>query len=43
MDLIEGRSGKLLSQLAHDIPYRFQLDYAKELNFGSQDYELVKP
>lgn len=42
LDMVEGRSGKLLSQMAHDIPYRFQLDYARELHFGDQDYQLVK-
>jgi len=41
LDLVEQRAGKTLPQLAHDIPYRFQLDYAKELGFGSQDYELI--
>lgn len=33
---------KALSQLAYDIPYRFQLDYAGELNFGSQEYRLIR-
>ncbi|EKD40034.1 MAG: 4Fe-4S ferredoxin, iron-sulfur binding protein [uncultured bacterium] len=42
LDLVEKRAGKTLAQLAHDIPYRFQLDYAGELQFGSQDYELVR-
>ena len=41
LDMVEGRSGKLLSQMAHDIPYRFQLDYARELHFGDQEYQLV--
>ena len=41
LDLVEKRAGKTLSQLAYDIPYRFQLDYAKELEFGNQDYVLV--
>lgn len=41
LDMVEARSGKLLSQMAYDIPYRFQLEYAKELHFGSQDYQLV--
>jgi uncharacterized protein len=41
LDLVEKRAGKALSQLAYDIPYRVQLDYARELNFGSQDYELI--
>jgi uncharacterized Fe-S center protein len=41
LDLIEKRTGKALSQLAYDIPYRVQLDYAKELNFGNPDYQLI--
>ncbi len=40
--IVEKRAGKTLAQLAHDIPYRFQLEYAKELSFGNQDYELIK-
>ena len=42
LDLVEKRAGKALSQLAYDIPYRVQLDYAKELNFGNQKYTLIK-
>jgi uncharacterized Fe-S center protein len=42
LDLVEKRAGKVLSQLAYDIPYRVQLDYAKELNFGNQKYTLIK-
>lgn len=42
LDLVEKRAGKTLSQLAHDIPYRVQLEYAKELNFGNPDYALIK-
>ncbi len=41
LDLIEKRAGKTLSQLAYDIPYRVQLDYAQELSFGNADYELI--
>lgn len=41
LHLVEKRAGKTLAQLAYDIPYRFQLNYAKELEFGNQDYELV--
>jgi len=33
---------QLFSQLAHDILYRFQLDYAAEMQFGSREYALVK-
>ncbi|SHO43101.1 DUF362 domain-containing protein [Desulfopila aestuarii] len=42
LDLVEKRAGKVLSQLAYDIPYRFQLDYAAELGFGSLEYDLIK-
>ena len=42
LQLVEERAGKPLSQMAHDIPYRFQLDYARELGFGSFDYELIR-
>lgn len=42
LDLVEKQVGKSLAQLAYDIPYRFQLDYAKELEFGSTDYELIR-
>ncbi len=42
LELIEKQAGKVFSQLAHDIPYRFQLDYAKELGFGNQEYELIR-
>lgn len=41
LDLVEARAGKVLSQLAYDIPYRFQLDYAAELGFGSLEYEFI--
>lgn len=42
VDLVEQRTGKAISQLAYDIPYRFQIDYAVELGFGSREYELVR-
>lgn len=42
LEMIEAKAGKPFAQLAHDIPYRFQLDYANELRFGSQEYELIK-
>jgi hypothetical protein len=41
LDLVEKRAGKTLAQLAYDIPYRVQLDYAQELNFGNPDYKLI--
>lgn len=42
LDLVEERAGKTLPQLAYDIPYRFQLDYAGEIGFGSREYTLVR-
>lgn len=42
LDLVEKQAGKTLAQLAYDIPYRFQLDYAEELHFGNREYELIK-
>jgi len=42
LDLVEKTSGKALSKLAYDIPYKFQIDYAAELGFGSSKYELIE-
>lgn len=42
LTLVEQKSGKKLSEMAFDIPYHFQIDYAKELGFGSDDYELIE-
>jgi len=42
LDLVEERAGKSLPQLAYDIPCRFQLDYAAELDFGRREYTLVR-
>jgi uncharacterized protein len=42
LDMVEKRAGKELSQLAYDISYRTQLEYARELNFGTQEYELIR-
>ena len=42
IDLVEKYSGKKLSELAYDIPYMFQIDYAREIGFGNPDYELVE-
>jgi len=42
LDLVEKFSGKNLSDLAYDIPYRYQIDYAKEIGFGDGDYELLE-
>lgn len=42
LDLVEKYSGKKVSDIAHDIPYRFQVDYADEIGFCSSKYELVE-
>jgi uncharacterized Fe-S center protein len=42
LDLVEKTSGQALSKLAYDIPYKFQIDYAVELGFGSSKYELIE-
>lgn len=41
LDLVEERTGKTIPQMAYDIPYRVQLEYAKELGFGSPEYSLI--
>ncbi len=41
LNLVEERAGKRLSDIAYNIPYRFQIDYAREIGFGKPDYELV--
>ncbi|MCK4761671.1 MAG: DUF362 domain-containing protein [Candidatus Aminicenantes bacterium] len=41
LDLVEQTAGKKLSQIAYDIPYKSQIEYARELGFGNPDYELV--
>lgn len=38
--LLENRSGEKLSRLAHNIPYRVQLDHAEKIGFGSVDFDL---
>jgi uncharacterized Fe-S center protein len=42
LDLVEQRSGNKLSEIAYDIPYRYQIDYAREIGFGNPDYELIE-
>jgi uncharacterized Fe-S center protein len=42
LNLVESKSGMQLSSLAYDIPYRFQIDYSKQLNFGNTEYELIE-
>jgi uncharacterized Fe-S center protein len=41
LDIVEKTAGKELSKMAYNIPYRLQLEYSRELKFGSADYELV--
>ncbi|HOO73520.1 MAG TPA: DUF362 domain-containing protein [Spirochaetota bacterium] len=41
IDLFEKSAGKKLSDMAYNIPYRIQISYAKEIGFGSPDYELI--
>lgn len=40
LDLVERRAGKQLDQMAYDIPYRHQIEYAREIGFSSGEYEL---
>ena len=42
LDRVEKIAGKTLRHLAYDIPCRVQLDYARELGFGSPDYDLIE-
>ena len=39
--LVEKRSGKKLSELSYNIPYRVQLDHSAEIGFGTTEFELV--
>ncbi len=41
LDLVEKTSGKKFSEMGHNIPYRFQIDYAAELGFGNPEYDLI--
>jgi uncharacterized Fe-S center protein len=41
LDLVEQRAGRPLTELAYDIPHRVQIDHAREIGFGSAEYELV--
>ena len=42
LDLVEKKLGKKLSEAGHDIPYRIQMEYAREIGFGDPDYELIE-
>jgi len=41
LDLVEKNAGKQFSKMAYDVPYREQINYARELGFGNPDYELT--
>jgi uncharacterized Fe-S center protein len=41
LDLVEQKTGQTLARLSYDIPYRVQIDYAREIGFGNPDYHLV--
>jgi uncharacterized Fe-S center protein len=41
LDMVEERVGRKLPQFAYQIPYRNQIDHAREIGFGNPDYELV--
>lgn len=42
LDLVEKNAGRPLSQMSYDIPYKVQIEYAREIGFGNPDYELVE-
>jgi hypothetical protein len=42
LDLVEKRAGKPLTALSYDIPHRVQIEYAREIGFGSPDFQLVE-
>jgi hypothetical protein len=42
LSLVEERSGKKLSDLSYNIPYRVQLEHAEKIGFGSTDFEIVE-
>ena len=42
LDLVEKYTGRKFSELSFDIPYKFQIDYSREIGFGNPDYELIE-
>jgi uncharacterized protein len=42
LDILENKAGRKFSELAYDIPYRFQLDYSRDMKFGSADYKIIE-
>ena len=42
LDLVEQKAGEKFSQITYKIPYKVQIEYAKEIGFGSPDYELIE-
>ncbi len=41
IDLVEKALGAELSTVAHDVPYKTQVEYGHELGFGSKEYRLI--
>jgi uncharacterized Fe-S center protein len=41
LDLVEQKAGQPLTALAYDIPYRVQIEYAREIGFGNPEYQLI--
>jgi len=42
LDLVEEKSGRKLSQIAHNVTYKEQIEYAGKIGFGNPDYELIE-
>jgi uncharacterized protein len=42
LDLVEQKTGQSFARIAYDIPYRMQIDYARKIDFGNPDYQLVQ-
>ena len=40
IDLVEKTLGKKFAEVSYNIPYRIQIEYSREIGFGSPDYEL---
>ena len=41
LDMVEAKMAKPLNQIAFDIPYRIQIEYAVEIGFGQADYQII--
>lgn len=42
LHLVEEKSGRKLSQMAYDVPYKEQIDYAGKIGFGNPDYQVIE-